>query len=137
MSTRRSHKLFTVDEANELVPELNDIFAAVREERRIVTESAPHARKAAAKAREGGGSPFGGRYVQALERMTELVERVNGLGVMVKDVDRGLCDFMHDHGGELVLLCWKYGEPDVSWWHSLEDGFNGRRAIEELQDLSD
>ena len=29
-----------------------------------------------------------------------------------------------------VLLCWRVGEEDVSYWHGLSDGFAGRKPID-------
>lgn len=130
--SRHSNRLFTVEEANELVPELSDIFAAVREEKVALDGLLPEVRLAAGKAQEGGGSVHGERYVKTLQRINSLLARVERLGVVVKDIERGLCDFPYDRGGEVVFLCWKYGEPEVAWWHRIQDGFRGRRAVEEL-----
>ncbi|MBI5136009.1 MAG: DUF2203 domain-containing protein [Nitrospirae bacterium] len=132
MSDLTPQRLFTVDQANALVPELKDIFEAVRAERALLDGILPDIRAAAKNAHLGGGSVHGPRYVAALERIAGLLGRVTEMGVLVKDVDTGLCDFLFDRGGDLVLLCWRYGEPEVAWWHGLDDGFQGRRDIEEL-----
>lgn len=132
MSDLTPQRLFTVDQANDLVPELNWIFDAVRAERDLLAGIMPDIQAAAANARQGGGSVHGPRYVTALERISELLNRVAEMGVMVKDIETGLCDFLYDRDGELVLLCWRRGEPEVAWWHGLNDGFKGRRDIEEL-----
>jgi hypothetical protein len=58
------------------------------------------------------------------------VERLEELGVLVKDLDAGLVDFPAVRDGEPVLLCWRVGEDDVSYWHGLADGFAGRRPID-------
>lgn len=50
----------------------------------------------------------------------------------MKDIDEGLIDFPALHRGETVLLCWKLGEDAIRWWHRAEDGFLGRRPVEEL-----
>jgi hypothetical protein len=31
-----------------------------------------------------------------------------------------------------VLLCWKVGEDEIAFWHDLEEGFAGRRSIDDL-----
>jgi hypothetical protein len=51
------------------------------------------------------------------------------LGVEVKDIDEGLVDFPALRHGETVLLCWRLGEDDIGYWHTLEDGFAGRRPL--------
>jgi hypothetical protein len=47
----------------------------------------------------------------------------------VKDIDEGLIDFPALSGGETVLLCWRLGEDEIRYWHSVEDGFAGRREL--------
>ena len=59
------------------------------------------------------------------------VQELHAKGVVVKDVDRGLVDFYSLMGDRLVYLCWQVDEPEVSHWHSLEDGFAGRQQIKE------
>ena len=59
------------------------------------------------------------------------IQELHAKGVMVKDLDRGLVDFYSLMGDRLVFLCWQVSEPEVSHWHSLEDGFSGRQQIKE------
>jgi hypothetical protein len=65
----------------------------------------------------------------AVRALAETVDRLNELGVQVKDLDTGLVDFPALHDGEEVLLCWRLGEDEVAWWHRPEDGFAGRRPL--------
>jgi hypothetical protein len=51
------------------------------------------------------------------------------IGVVVKDLDAGLVDFLSLRDGEEVYLCWQLGEDDIEWWHGLEEGFRGRKPI--------
>lgn len=51
------------------------------------------------------------------------------MGAVVKDARKGLIDFYGRVEGELVWLCWQYGEAEISHYHALEDGFQGRKAI--------
>jgi hypothetical protein len=60
------------------------------------------------------------------------VNEIHGLGAQVKDADEGLVDFPALRGDEEVLLCWKLGEDEIAYWHSLEDGFAGRRPLSDL-----
>ncbi|MDH5525974.1 MAG: DUF2203 domain-containing protein [Nitrospirota bacterium] len=131
MSTR-SHRLFTVAEANALLPELREIFAELKVLNRRIRELAPLTAPAAERAREGGGCPQGGSYLQALLDLETHTERIAEMGVLVKDLERGLCDFLYDNGGHLVQLCWQEGEDRIGWWHGLDEGFRGRRPIGEL-----
>jgi hypothetical protein len=64
-----------------------------------------------------------------VEGMTKKVAELEDLGVMVKDLEYGLVDFPADRYGENVLLCWRYGEPEVSYWHKPDEGYTGRKPL--------
>jgi hypothetical protein len=61
--------------------------------------------------------------------IAELVGRIQELGALVKDLDRGLVDFPARRGDEDVLLCWEVGEDEITFWHGLEEGFAGRKPL--------
>lgn len=63
------------------------------------------------------------------EGMTRKIAELEDLGVIVKDLEYGLVDFPADRYGESVLLCWRYGEPEVSYWHKPDEGYAGRKAL--------
>jgi hypothetical protein len=58
------------------------------------------------------------------------VERLEELGVVVKDLDQGLLDFPALRDGEEVELCWRAGEAAVESWHRVGEGFAGRKPID-------
>jgi hypothetical protein len=64
-----------------------------------------------------------------VEDMDRRLAELQDFGVIVKDLDYGLVDFPADRYGEKVLLCWRYGEPEVSFWHKPNEGFNGRKPL--------
>jgi hypothetical protein len=66
---------------------------------------------------------------QEAEAVAAAVEELNRLGVLVKDLDRGLVDFPALRQGEEVLLCWQVGEDTVAFWHGLDEGFAGRKPL--------
>lgn len=82
----------------------------------------------------GGSGPNGkGAFPEEMERLIDILRELTDDGVMVKGIDRGLVDFPHlRNNGEEVYLCWKFGEGDINWWHTIPDGFSGRRNISEL-----
>jgi hypothetical protein len=69
-----------------------------------------------------------GLYDQQVE---ETVAEINSIGVEVKDLDSGLLDFPCMLDSEVVLLCWKQGESRIAHWHTQQDGFRGRKPIDE------
>lgn len=64
-----------------------------------------------------------------METINDAIERVNALGCVVKDIEMGLVDFPSLVNGEEAYLCWQYGEPEVLYWHSMEEGFGSRKPI--------
>ncbi|HTE56040.1 MAG TPA: DUF2203 domain-containing protein [Kofleriaceae bacterium] len=69
-----------------------------------------------------------------VETLREQVDEIQTTGCIIKDIEVGLVDWLALHHGREVLLCWKYGEREVGWWHDLETGFAGRRPVSELDD---
>lgn len=55
------------------------------------------------------------------------------LGCIVKDINLGLVDFYAKHGDKDIFLCWKFGEPEIRFWHDLQTGYSGRRPVESLE----
>jgi hypothetical protein len=53
------------------------------------------------------------------------------MGVHIKDIDRGLCDFPYMRNGRVVYLCWQLGEDAIAFWHDIEAGFAGREPLDE------
>ena len=69
-----------------------------------------------------------------VETLREQVDGIQGTGCLIKDIEVGLVDWPAMHAGREVLLCWRYGEPEVGFWHELHAGFRGRRPVAELED---
>ena len=82
----------------------------------------------------GGSGPNGERvYPKELERLVEIVKMFSDDGIQVKGLDQGLIDFPHlRKNGDEVYLCFQLGEEDILYWHSIDDGFAGRRSVDEL-----
>ena len=64
-----------------------------------------------------------------IEELDALVGEIEETGAQLKDVRLGLVDFPHQREGEVVLLCWQFGEPEVAYWHGEADGFAGRQSL--------
>ena len=124
-------KLFTVEEANALLPTVRGIVRRVQRTYARVSAAQEQARLAAAGAAHGGGGmEGGGAYVLSLSKLAEAAGRLEELGVQLKDYERGLIDFPAMRDGRVVLLCWQMGEGDeLEWWHDLETGFAGRQPL--------
>lgn len=124
-------KIFSVEEANALLPSVRGIVESIqREHARLVSFQAA-ARYAAEGAEQGGGGmPAGTTYVAILMTLTNLTAELDSLGVQLKDYARGLIDFPSLRDGRVVLLCWQLGEGDeLEWWHDVDAGFAGRQPL--------
>ena len=64
------------------------------------------------------------------EAAAACLQRLEELGVVVKDLDSGLLDFPSFRHGEEVELCWRVGEADVAYWHRVGEGFAGRKPVD-------
>ena len=69
---------------------------------------------------------------KALRKAKDSIAEISAIGVQVKDLEMGLLDFpCKVESGEIVLLCWKLGETAITHWHGLEEGYAGRKPIDE------
>ncbi|HYD39759.1 MAG TPA: DUF2203 domain-containing protein [Anaeromyxobacter sp.] len=133
-------RFFTVEEANGLVGALEIEFGRVA---RVRAELAPlmesfGASLALELLQERVEPPAGReedarRLVALAAEITAAVERMNAMGCLVKDLEAGLVDFYAVQDDEPVFLCWQFGEPAVTHWHGLEEGFAGRQPIEGIE----
>ena len=124
-------KLFTIQEANALLPSVREILARIQRAHRKVTLYRDDARKAAEAAEQGGGGIENGvAYANVLTQLTAEMSELDTLGVQLKDFERGLIDFPSLRDGKVVLLCWQMGEGDeLEWWHDVDAGFAGRTPL--------
>lgn len=123
-------KIFTVDEANEMLRLVRPKLERLRQLYGRISELREHARAAAAVSEAGGGMKGGSFYVKALYEIGRITTELGDDGVHLKDYDRGLIDFPSLRDGRIVLLCWQLGEREViEWWHETEAGFTGRQRL--------
>jgi hypothetical protein len=66
---------------------------------------------------------------EAAEALVECVRQIDEAGVQVKDLDEGLLDFPAKRDDADILLCWKVGEPEIGFWHGVDEGFAGRKPL--------
>ena len=124
-------KLFTIEEANALLPSVREILQKIQRSRRHLATYRRAAKLASEGAEQGGGGMEGGAvYAIVLTQFTTEMSELEALGVQLKDFDRGLVDFPSLRDGRVVLLCWQLGEGDeLEWWHDMEAGFGGRTPL--------
>lgn len=130
-------RLFTPTEANTALEEVRPVaerLVAVRARMRELEQT----QRELVTAIGGNGGGYAASDLSAAqselaglaEAAIACVERLDELGVTVKDLDLGLLDFPSERAGGVVLLCWQVGEESVTSWHGLEEGFAGRKPID-------
>jgi hypothetical protein len=122
-------RLFTVEEANALLPRLREILEDAALHRDALRESAPHMQTILRATAGNGGGKAASEYGVEAYNLYLAIERIRELGVVLKDLDMGLLDFPHERGGRVVFLCWHPPEESVQYWHDLDAGYAGRRPL--------
>ena len=122
-------RLFTVEEANALIPELREILDEAALHRDALREKAPHMEPILRAAISNGGGRVGSEYGLEAYKLYLAVKRIRELGVVLKDLDMGLLDFPHEREGRVVFLCWHPPEESVGYWHEIEAGYAGRQPL--------
>ena len=129
-------RTFTPAEANAALDEIRPIAERMVAHRRALLEAQIKQAQLVTRIAGNGGDFTPEEVRGAAEEVTrevdgiaECIRRINELGVDVKDLDEGLIDFPARRRDEDVLLCWKVGEPEVAFWHGLEEGFAGRKPL--------
>jgi hypothetical protein len=122
-------RLFTVEEANALLPMLREILDDIALHRDALREKAPHMEPILKAAMANGGGRVGSEYGVEAYYLYLAVERIGQLGVVLKDLDMGLLDFPHEREGRVVFLCWHPPEERVAYWHDLDAGYAGRQPL--------
>ena len=121
---------FTVEEANALLGRIEPVLRSLREARDRLTDAEAHDALAGAAPTNGGGDP--GRDVgEAFLEVRRMLLALQELGIVVRDIKRGLIDFPAIHEGREVYLCWQLDEPPrIAFWHDLEAGYGGRQPLD-------
>jgi hypothetical protein len=132
-----AERSFTPDEANNALGEVRPVaerLVAVRARMRELERT--QGKLVTAIGGNGGGYAASDlnaaqtELVGLADAALACVDKLEELGVVLKDIDLGLLDFPAERSGEEVLLCWKVGEDAVTTWHGLEEGYAGRKPID-------
>lgn len=122
-------RIFSVAEANALIPELEQLWGSIKRGKQILIETKDEVEKASAKADLGGGTVSGVKYIKGLQDINGSLHAIQDLGILVKDVEIGLCDFPYMLNDQMVFLCWKCGEKEIQWWHEIDSGYSNRKRL--------
>jgi hypothetical protein len=127
---------FTPDEANAELVAVRPLVERMVEQRQAHVDALARQEELEGHIRGNGGGIPPAELAEAaaeVERVArELAKTIDDIvahGAEIKDLDEGLIDFPALRHGETVLLCWKLGEDEIRYWHTVEDGFAGRQEL--------
>jgi hypothetical protein len=127
---------FTPEEANAALADVRPLVERMVAERRAHLDALERQEELEGHIKGNGGGIPPTALAEAAEGVEDAgrslaatIDELAALGVQVKDVDEGLIDFPALRHGETVLLCWKLGEDEIRYWHTLEGGFAGRQEL--------
>ncbi len=132
-------KTFTLDEAQSLLPVLESLLRRAIESKREADQVEAGLGELARRIANAGGmrvdvgnvTKLRAEMEAHLQRARESMAEIDSIGVQVKDLDAGLLDFPCNMDGQVVLLCWRMGEPSIEHWHTIESGFQGRQPLDD------
>lgn len=134
-----SMKTFTFEEAQFLLPALEALLKSAMECKQAAEEVGSGLVDLAKRIQSSGGMRIDTRSVARrraemealLKRAQDNIAEIDAIGVQVKDLESGLLDFPFRLDDQVVLLCWRIGEPVIGHWHTLDGGFQGRQPVDE------
>jgi hypothetical protein len=125
-----SWRLFTLDEANALLPRLSRLLDQIQDKYRAlkgeVADGEP-GETLEQRIRARADDPV---IRELLHTINEIICEVESYGCHFKGAELGLVDFPSVLNSEVVYLCWQHGEPEIAWWHGVDENFSGRRPID-------
>ena len=134
-----SERTFTLDEAESLLPILESLLRTAISGKKLMDEVDAEMQAVAHRVFLNGGTNLNivslarrkAERAKAEQRVRDALGEIDSAGVQVKDLNMGLLDFPCEVDGQIVLLCWKLGEKSIAHWHGTEEGFAGRKPIDE------
>jgi hypothetical protein len=132
-------KTFTLDEAQSLLPVLESLLKLAIEDKQSAEKVESELSELSRRIYLSGGMKVDVTRVvklraemeDHLKRIRENIAEIDSIGAQVKDLDTGLLDFPCRIDDEVVLLCWRLGEPSIEHWHTTETGFKDRKPVDE------
>jgi len=132
-------KTFTLEEAQSLLPVLESLLKRAIEGKELAEEVGSGLSELIRRIYLSGGMRVDVSTVSKqraemeahLLRVRECIAEMDSIGVQVKDLEAGLLDFPCRLDDEVVLLCWRMGEPAIEHWHTAEQGFQGRQPVDD------
>ena len=132
-------RTFTLDEAQSLLPVLESLLRTAMQAKKIIDEAETEQQALEHRIFLNGGMFLNivalarrkAERAKTEQRVKDALAEIDSTGVQVKDLDIGLLDFPCEVEGQTILLCWKLGEKAITHWHGVQEGFAGRKPIDQ------
>ena len=132
-------KTFTLDEAQSLLPVLESLLKRAIDGKQVAERVEGELGDLARRIYVAGGMRVDigavarqrAELENHLQRVRESINEIDSIGVQVKDLETGLLDFPCRLEDNIVLLCWRMGEPAIEHWHTTDSGFKDRQPLDE------
>ena len=125
-------RLFSEEEANELIPRLEILMRQLQMQATSLRARIEELSVDDPSILHSAMSEIVGRYPELRSfatNMADAASQIESFGCILKDIDLGLIDFPYDAGDDIVFLCWQFGESRVVAWHSVDSGFSERQPL--------
>jgi hypothetical protein len=134
-----ANRSFTLSEAQTLLPILESLLRSAIDSKKLIETVDEEFQELSHRILLAGGMYLDivhwarrkAEREKAIQRIKDALGEIDATGVQVKDLDIGLLDFPCQVEGRTVLLCWKLGETGITHWHGTDEGFSGRKPIDE------
>jgi hypothetical protein len=134
-----ANRTFTFDEAQSLLPVLESLLRTAMSAGKVIEEFEHDQQALQQRIFLAGGMfldivPLARKKAErtkAEQNAKDALAEIDSIGVQVKDLDMGLLDFPCEVEGQIILLCWKLGEKSITHWHGTQEGYAGRKPIDE------
>jgi len=138
-------KTFTVSEAQTLLPVLESLLRGAQKSATRVAEIDAEMQQLNQRIFLSGGMHVDvvaaarrrAERDKAVQAARETLAEIDSIGVQVQSLEDGVLDFPCQAGGEVVMLCWKIGEPTISHWHGVEDDADARKPLDNRFDKTE
>ena len=125
-------KIFTLEEAESLLPSLSALIIEARVSREQIQKMEVEIDLEEIVQEAGASDRLDVRmeaYNNQVAEFYDLIDKIHEPGCFLKDVEMGLIDFYSMREGKVVYLCWKFGEPNITFWHEVTQGFGSRKVL--------
>jgi hypothetical protein len=122
-------RYFTVEEANALLPKIKPLLGQLLKRRARLVKARPEVEAVLEDLQHNFGGMAISQATQDMIMIEKLAAKIRANGCILKDLNAGLVDFLAERDGREVFLCWRYGEPEIQYYHELHTGFAGRQRF--------